>query len=121
MSLATIPQALTELRAGRSVIVADNESRENEGDVIMAAELVTAEQMAFIVRCGGLVCVALEGDRLDDLSLPLMVPPDDPARLGAALRAWLLDAELRGRLRRAAVLARSWGGPISTWPGWSPA
>lgn len=43
----------------------------------MAAELVTPELMAFIIRGGGLVCVALEGERLDDLSLPYMVPPDD--------------------------------------------
>src|ERR1700760_780486 len=65
------------IAGGEPVVVVDDADRENEGDVIMAAELVTAEQMAFIVRCGGLVCVALEGERLDDLSLPLMVPPDD--------------------------------------------
>lgn len=74
---APIEDALAAIARGELVVVVDDADRENEGDVIMAAELVTAEQMAFIVRCGGLVCVALEGERLDDLSLPLMVPPDD--------------------------------------------
>ena len=74
---APIEDALAAIARGELVVVVDDADRENEGDVIMAAELVTAEQMAFIVRCGGLVCVALEGQRLDELSLPLMVPPDD--------------------------------------------
>ncbi len=74
---AAVEDALAAIARGEPVVVVDDADRENEGDVIMAAELVTAEQMAFIVRCGGLVCVALEGERLDDLALPLMVPPDE--------------------------------------------
>ncbi len=74
---AAVEDALAAIARGEPVVVVDDAARENEGDVIMAAELVTPEQMAFIVRCGGLVCVALEGGRLDDLALPLMVPPDD--------------------------------------------
>src|SRR2546430_2535664 len=76
-AFAPIEDALAAIARGELVVVVDDADRENEGDVIMAAELVTPELMAFIVRCGGLVCVALEGERLDGLSLPLMVPPDD--------------------------------------------
>ena len=50
MTLATIPEALTELRAGRPVIVVDNESRENEGDVVIAAELASQEWIAWTVK-----------------------------------------------------------------------
>jgi 3,4-dihydroxy 2-butanone 4-phosphate synthase / GTP cyclohydrolase II len=56
------------------VIVVDDESRENEGDLIMAASLVTPEAMAFIVRHGtGIVCVSMKEDDLERLCLPLMV------------------------------------------------
>jgi 3,4-dihydroxy 2-butanone 4-phosphate synthase / GTP cyclohydrolase II len=56
------------------VIVVDNESRENEGDLVMAASLVTPEDMAFIVRHGtGIVCVSMKEDDLERLNLPLMV------------------------------------------------
>jgi 3,4-dihydroxy 2-butanone 4-phosphate synthase / GTP cyclohydrolase II len=56
------------------VIVVDNESRENEGDLVMAASLVTPEDMTFIVRHGtGIVCVSMKEDDLERLNLPLMV------------------------------------------------
>ena len=56
------------------MIVVDDESRENEGDLIMAASLVTPEAMAFIVRHGtGIVCVSMKEDDLERLNLPLMV------------------------------------------------
>lgn len=56
------------------MIVVDDESRENEGDLIMAANLVTPEAMAFIVRHGtGIVCVSMKEDDLERLNLPLMV------------------------------------------------
>jgi 3,4-dihydroxy 2-butanone 4-phosphate synthase/GTP cyclohydrolase II len=74
MAFARIPAALEALRLGKMVIVVDDEDRENEGDVIMAAELCTPEAMAFIVRrAGGLVCTALTEDRADALGLDLMV------------------------------------------------
>lgn len=60
------------------VIVVDDEDRENEGDLIMAAQLVTPEAMAFIVKHGtGIVCVSMKGEDLDRLQLPLMVPPKE--------------------------------------------
>lgn len=60
------------------VIVVDDEDRENEGDLIMAASLVTPEAMAFIVRHGtGIVCVSMKGEDLERLELPLMVNHKD--------------------------------------------
>ena len=71
---ATIPEAVEDIRAGRMVIVVDDADRENEGDLIMAAEKVSAESIAFIVRhSSGVICMPVVGDRLDQLEIPLMV------------------------------------------------
>jgi 3,4-dihydroxy 2-butanone 4-phosphate synthase/GTP cyclohydrolase II len=71
---ATVEEALDEIRAGRMVIVVDDEDRENEGDLIMAAAKVTPEAVNFLVRHGrGLVCVPMLEDRLRALDLPPMV------------------------------------------------
>jgi 3,4-dihydroxy 2-butanone 4-phosphate synthase / GTP cyclohydrolase II len=71
-----IEDALQALRAGRFAIVVDDEDRENEGDLIVAAEFATPAAINFMAREGrGLICVALTGARLDALDLPLMVPP----------------------------------------------
>jgi 3,4-dihydroxy 2-butanone 4-phosphate synthase / GTP cyclohydrolase II len=71
---ASIPDAVEDIRAGRVVIVVDDADRENEGDLIMAAEKVTPEAIAFIVRhTSGVICVPVVGDRLDELQIPLMV------------------------------------------------
>src|SRR5881628_367230 len=65
MELGTIEQAIKDIKAGRLVIVADDEDRENEGDLICAAELVTPELVNFMIkRAGGLICVALPGERV---------------------------------------------------------
>ncbi|WP_345763763.1 GTP cyclohydrolase II [Diaminobutyricibacter sp. McL0608] len=81
MSLATIPQALTELRAGRPIIVADNESRENEGDVIIAAELASQEWIAWTVRnSSGFICAPMTNEIADRLELPVMVANNEDAR-----------------------------------------
>ncbi|MEX0900626.1 MAG: 3,4-dihydroxy-2-butanone-4-phosphate synthase [Gammaproteobacteria bacterium] len=70
----TIDELLDELRAGRMVVVMDDEGRENEGDLIMAAEKVTAEQVAFIVRyTSGIICQPMTRERLEELRLPQMV------------------------------------------------
>jgi 3,4-dihydroxy 2-butanone 4-phosphate synthase/GTP cyclohydrolase II len=70
----SIPEAVEDIRAGRVVIVVDDADRENEGDLIMAAEKVTPEAIAFIVRhSSGVICVPVVGDRLDELQIPLMV------------------------------------------------
>jgi 3,4-dihydroxy 2-butanone 4-phosphate synthase/GTP cyclohydrolase II len=70
----TIEQALADLRAGRQVVVVDDEDRENEGDLTIAADRVTPEAINFMARHGrGLVCLAMTGERLDELRIPLMV------------------------------------------------
>jgi 3,4-dihydroxy 2-butanone 4-phosphate synthase/GTP cyclohydrolase II len=75
MSLFRVKAALTALRAGRFVVVADDQDRENEGDLILAAESMTAAQLAFMLRhTSGVVCVALTRARCQSLALPLMVP-----------------------------------------------
>ena len=71
----TIERALAHLAAGGIVVVADDEHRENEGDLIMAADAATPEAIAFFVRhTSGVICAALSGDRCEALALPLMVP-----------------------------------------------
>lgn len=72
----SIEVALARLAAGGIVVVADDENRENEGDLIMAADAATPEAIAFFVRhTSGVICAALPGDTCDALELPLMVPP----------------------------------------------
>jgi 3,4-dihydroxy 2-butanone 4-phosphate synthase / GTP cyclohydrolase II len=71
--LATIDEAIEEYRAGRMVIIVDDEGRENEGDLTMAAEFVTPDAIAFMARYGrGLICVPMTAERLDELQIPMM-------------------------------------------------
>ena len=71
---APIEEAVAAIAAGEIVVVVDDEDRENEGDLIMAAEAATPEKIAFFVRhTSGLICVPMTGDRLDELDIPLMV------------------------------------------------
>ncbi|MDX8382568.1 MAG: bifunctional 3,4-dihydroxy-2-butanone-4-phosphate synthase/GTP cyclohydrolase II [Ghiorsea sp.] len=73
MSLDPCPELIDELRAGRMIILADDEDRENEGDLVMAAEWVTPEAVNFMATHGrGLICLTLEGEQVDKLNLPLM-------------------------------------------------
>ncbi|MCL6705942.1 3,4-dihydroxy-2-butanone-4-phosphate synthase [Pseudomonas sp. R2.Fl] len=75
MTISEIEEAIAALARGGMVVVVDDEDRENEGDVIVASESVTPETIAFMMKhARGLVCVAMEGPRLDELDLPLMVP-----------------------------------------------
>jgi 3,4-dihydroxy 2-butanone 4-phosphate synthase/GTP cyclohydrolase II len=77
-----IRQAIEDFRAGKFIIIVDDEDRENEGDLAIASEKCTPESIAFMVReCRGLVCVALEGKRLDELQIPMMVS-DNTSRFG---------------------------------------
>lgn len=70
----TIEEALADLAAGRSIVVVDDENRENEGDVICAAQFATPDMINFMaVEARGLICLAMTGERLDELDLPLMV------------------------------------------------
>lgn len=74
MKLNTIDEILADLRAGRMVVIMDDEDRENEGDLVMAAESARAEDVNFMARYGrGLICLTLTRDRCRQLRLPLMV------------------------------------------------
>jgi 3,4-dihydroxy 2-butanone 4-phosphate synthase/GTP cyclohydrolase II len=86
MAFSTIPEAIDDIRDGRMVIVVDDEDRENEGDLTIAAEKVTPDVINFMARHGrGLVCLPMTGERLDELRIPLMVQDDEnSARFGTA-------------------------------------
>ena len=74
MGLSSIPEAIEDIKVGRFVIVVDDEDRENEGDLAMAAEKVTAEAINFMaVHARGLICMPINGKRLDELKIPMMV------------------------------------------------
>jgi 3,4-dihydroxy 2-butanone 4-phosphate synthase/GTP cyclohydrolase II len=91
----TVEQALERFRRGGFVILVDDEDRENEGDLAIAAEAVTPDAVNFMVRFGrGLVCVALTEERCDELDLPLMVR-DNSAPFGTA---FTVSIEARGRV-----------------------
>ena len=85
MPLASIEEAIEDIRAGKLLIVVDDENRENEGDLVMAAEKVTAEDVNFMVTYAkGLLCMPVLGSRLDELDFPLMVDGSDTAKHGTA-------------------------------------
>jgi len=70
MEFGTVEQAIADIKAGKLIIVADDEDRENEGDLICAAQLVTPELINFMIRkAGGWICLALTGERADQLEL----------------------------------------------------
>jgi 3,4-dihydroxy 2-butanone 4-phosphate synthase / GTP cyclohydrolase II len=94
MAFGTIEQAIEDLRNGKIIIVADDEDRENEGDLVCAAELVTPETINFMATHGrGLICLALTGDRCDQLGLVQMSDQNTEA-LGTAFTV-SIDAERR--------------------------
>jgi 3,4-dihydroxy 2-butanone 4-phosphate synthase/GTP cyclohydrolase II len=86
MAFASIPEAIDDIRAGKMVVVVDDEDRENEGDLTIAAEKVTPDVINFMAKHGrGLVCLPMTGDRLDELRIPLMVQDEEnSARFGTA-------------------------------------
>jgi 3,4-dihydroxy 2-butanone 4-phosphate synthase / GTP cyclohydrolase II len=80
MPFTKVEQAVAAVARGELVIVVDDANRENEGDLIMAAEKVTPEAMAFMIRhTSGVICMPLEGPRLDELQLPMMVAENTTA------------------------------------------
>ena len=77
-----IPTALEEFRSGKMVVVVDDEDRENEGDLTLAAEMVTPEAINFMAKFGrGLICVAMTGERLDHLRIGMMTAENNGARV----------------------------------------
>src|SRR5256886_5083722 len=84
MALATAPEAVEDFKAGKCVIVVDDEDRENEGDLVVAAEKVTPDQVSFMTHHGsGLVCLPIKARRLDELGIAPMVERNT-SRLGTA-------------------------------------
>src|SRR5687767_16026195 len=81
MPFVPVEDAIEEIRAGRILVVVDDEDRENEGDLTIAAEKVTPEIINFMATHGrGLICLALTPERLDRLELPLEVPKNSSVR-----------------------------------------
>src|SRR5258708_31172519 len=91
---AEVAEAVAEIRAGRMVVVVDDEDRENEGDLTMAAQFVTPEAINFMATHGrGLICVALTEQQVERLELPMM---QTPGRIGPALgTAFTVSVEAR--------------------------
>ena len=74
MALSTIPEAIQDIKEGKFVLIVDNEERENEGDLAIAAEKVNPEAINFMSKYGrGLICMPVTGRRLDELNIPMMV------------------------------------------------
>jgi 3,4-dihydroxy 2-butanone 4-phosphate synthase/GTP cyclohydrolase II len=84
MGLSTIPEAIEDIKAGKFVIVVDDEDRENEGDLVMAGEKVTPEAINFMaVNARGLICIPVTGERLDELKIPMMAS-NNTSKFGTA-------------------------------------
>ncbi len=84
MGIAAIEEAIEEFKQGKIVIIVDDEDRENEGDLSIAAEKVTPEAINFMAQYGrGLICLSIVGERLDELQIPMMVQ-ENTARFGTA-------------------------------------
>jgi 3,4-dihydroxy 2-butanone 4-phosphate synthase/GTP cyclohydrolase II len=98
MALSTIDAALDALRAGKPVLVADDENRENEGDAIIAAEFVTEAWMAWMVRnTTGFLCAPMEDARANELELPLMLQNNqDPHKTNYTITVDAADRESTG-------------------------
>ncbi len=95
VKFAEIEKSLSELRSGRMIVIADDEDRENEGDLVIAAEMVTPEVINFMATYArGLICLAMTGERLDQLELGPMVL-HNTANLGTAFTV-SIDARGRG-------------------------
>ena len=76
--IATVDEAIEEFKNGKFIIITDDEDRENEGDLAIAAEFVTPETINFMARYGrGLICIALADERVKQLQIPMMVNPSD--------------------------------------------
>ena len=88
-----VEKGLQALRNGQGVLVADDENRENEGDLIFAAEFLTESQMAMLIReCSGIVCLCMPDEKIRSLNLPMMVE-DNSSRYGTAFTVSIEAAE----------------------------
>lgn len=91
--VATIEEALQDLKEGKMIIIVDDEDRENEGDLCIAAEKVTPEAINFMAKYGrGLICLALTEEQVEKLKLPMMVPEDQSNALHGTAFTVSIDA-----------------------------
>src|SRR5205809_2545993 len=103
---ASIETAIEELRAGRMIVVVDDDDRENEGDLTMAAEMITPEAINFMAtHARGLICLAITGERLDELELPPMVQQNTALHETAFTVS--IDARTRGVTTGISALDRA--------------
>lgn len=76
MPIASVPEAIADFKTGEFVIIVDDENRENEGDLAIAADFITPAAVNFCAKEGrGLICIAMAGHLIDKFALPMMVPP----------------------------------------------
>jgi 3,4-dihydroxy 2-butanone 4-phosphate synthase/GTP cyclohydrolase II len=95
MALASIKDVIEDIKAGKFIILVDDEDRENEGDLIIAAEKVTPESINFMAKnARGLICMPIIGSRLEDLRIPMMIG-ENTARHGTAFTV-SVDAKIHG-------------------------
>lgn len=95
MALASIKEVIEDIKAGKFIILVDDEDRENEGDLIIAAEKVTPESINFMAKnARGLICMPIIGARLEELRIPMMIG-ENTARHGTAFTV-SVDAKIRG-------------------------
>jgi len=95
MTLASIKEVIDDIKAGNFIILVDDEDRENEGDLIMAAEKVIPDSINFMAKnARGLICMPVTGNRLEELRIPMMVG-ENTARHGTAFTV-SVDAKIRG-------------------------
>jgi len=95
MPFCSVEEAIEEVRAGNFIVILDDEDRENEGDLMIAAEKATPEAINFMAKYGrGLICAPLSGDRIEELSLPLMTL-NNTEKMGTAFTV-SVDAKGRG-------------------------
>lgn len=100
----SVAEALNDLRAGRMVVVVDDELRENEGDLLVAAEKMTASDIAFMARFArGLICLAVVGEVLDRLDIPMMMLEGN----GSMTTAFTVSIDLAGQLHPTSAQARA--------------
>src|SRR2546425_11190599 len=106
MQFATIEEAIAEIQEGRMIVIVDDEDRENEGDLMIAAEKVTPEAINFMATYGrGLICLAMTCQRLEELQIPLMV--SDHSNTSPYGTAFCVSIEARSEERRVGKECRS--------------
>jgi 3,4-dihydroxy 2-butanone 4-phosphate synthase/GTP cyclohydrolase II len=95
MMLAPIPDIIADIKAGKFVIIVDDDDRENEGDLFISAEKISPEAINFMAKnARGLICVSLTGERLDVLNIPLMVQDNSSKHC----TAFTVSVEARNRV-----------------------